>query len=255
VVRRSEMDGGNIQTLVAAQKTAQGIKFDLPTEQLFWAGDQRIMRATVKGAKLTVVHDCASGSCASVFGLALDSTNQQVYWVDQAGKAIMRVDYSGANETPLVAGLSKPWDIDLDLMHGKMYWVDEGSKSVNRANLNGSGVEVVLAYALGAPVQQAYAIAVDAANSLLYWFDNKTQIIYRATLTGTAITPLIGPADVGEARALALDLPAGKIYWSDKALKKIKRANLDGSGPEVVVDLTLESNKPPWGVVVVPASL
>lgn len=255
VVRRAEVDGSNIQTLVSAQKTTQAIKFDLPSEYLYWAGDQRIMRATVKGAQLTVVHDCATGTCASVFGLALDSTNQQVYWVDQAGKKIMRVNYSGGNETTLVTGLNKPWDIDLDLVHGKMYWVDEGTKTLSRANLDGSGVEVVLAYALGAPVRQAYAIAVDASHSLLYWFDNDTRIIYRSTLTGTAITPLIGPSDVNEARALALDLEGGKIYWSEKGLRKIKRANLDGTAPEVVVDLTLESNKPPWGVVVVPASL
>lgn len=257
VLRRAELDGSNLQTLVSAQKAALNLKFDLPSDQLFWAGDKTITSSTAKGARLTVILNCAaSGTCASVYGLALDPVDRYIYWVDQVNKAIYRIGYGGTNQTLLVgAGLNKPWDIDLDLTRGKMYWVDEGTRSLKNANLDGSNVQIVLSDTGGAPVRQPYAIAVDGHNSFLYWFDNFTRTIYRSTLTGGAVTPLIGPTNVDEARALTLDLEAGKIYWSERAKKTIKRANLDGSSPEVVIDLTVESNKPPWGVTIVPGTL
>ena len=253
VVRRAELDGTNIQTLVAAQPTARNIKFDLLSERLYWAGNNKIMSSTAKGTGLTVVLDCNIAACSSVYGLALDQVNQHIYFVDQSDKKIFRVDYAGTNLTTLVSSLGTPWDIDLDLARGKMYWVDAGTRSLRRANLNGSSRTTVLSSGGGNPVRQPYAIAVDSSNSYLYWFDNDTRTIYRSTLSGGSVTTLIGSAHVNRARALALDLDSGKIYWAENSSKKIKRANLNGTSPEVVTDLTVESNKAPWGIVVVPA--
>lgn len=257
VVRRSELDGTNIQNLVSAPNVAMNIKFDPLTEQLFWAGNKKIIRSTVKGGDLTVVLDCnIVSTCASVYGLALDPANQRVYFVDQSDKSIKRVDYAGTNVTTLIAGLNKPWDLDLDIAQGKMYWVDEGTKSLTSANLDGTNVQVVLSNAGGATsVDKPYSIAVDSANSYLYWFDRNTKAIYRSTLTGGTVTALIVQPIVDEVRALALDHDGGKIYWADNSLKKIGRANLDGSSPSTVIDLTVDTNKAPWGIVVVPASL
>lgn len=256
VVRRAELDGTNTQYLVSGQKTAMYLKFDNLSERLYWAGEKGIMSSTVKGADLSVVLDCNAAACSEAFGLALDPVNQQIYFVDMGNKKIYRIDYDGSNETELVTGLNKPWDIDLDLGGGKMYWVDEGTKTLSRANLDGSSLETVLDFAGGdTEVEQPISIAVDSDNAALYWFNKKNKTIYRSSLTGAGATAIIGPAEVQEALALDLDLDDGKIYWSDKSLKQIKRANLNGTSPEVAVDITADSNKVPWGIVIVPPSL
>jgi len=255
VVRRSAADGTNRKTLVSAQQAAQNIKFYSPTERLFWGGNQQILSSKLNGANLTLIHDCAAigTTCASVFGLALDAVGQQLYFVDQTNKAIYRVNSGGGGEQALATGLSKPWDIDLDLLHGTMYWSDEGAERIRRANLDGSSQTSILKASDGYPVKQVYALAVDALHSSLYWFDNNNKRIYRSTLAGGSPTTVVS-SGLGEVRALALDLDANKLYWADKGKKQIKRANLDGTASELMVDLSVsgESNMPPWGVVVVP---
>ena len=219
--------------------------------------------------------------------VALDITNNKIYWTENTRKKIQRADFDGTNVEDLVTGndAGAPVAIKLDLTGGKMYWIPDATSSIRRANLDGSDIEYVITTG-GYPVR----FVLDLANSKMYWTDTLGYKIHRANLDGTDmedhIQGLISPQGIAldrirntiywvqdgtnanaiyradlngsniqavitsgldEPFGLALDTAREKIYWTDTGTNKIQRANYDGTNVETFIERGLGT---PLGLVV-----
>jgi probable HAF family extracellular repeat protein len=171
-------------------------------------------------------------------GVAVDESDQKVYWTDGYGRRIQRAElfYDGGAtnvEDLITSGLVEPQDIAVDPAGGKMYWVDSGVSKIQRANLDGTDVEDLITTGLQSP----FGIALDAGGGKMYWTDPGAGKVQRAGFDGG------GPEDVviGLEGPMGIDVDpvGGKVYWANAAAGKIQRCNLDGAGgaEDLVTDL------------------
>ena len=245
-IRRADLDGSNIKTIVTGLDTPDGIALDVDEGKIYWAdlNAHKIQRADLDGSNIKTI--IAGGITPN--GIALDVDRGKIYWADPVRDKIQRANLDGSNIETLVTRL-EPDGIVLDVDRGKIYWVDRSLGTIQRANLDGSNVE-----ALVTGLTNPRGIALDMAGGQMYWMDADTGSIYRANLDGSNIETLITGLDIPN--AIALDLDRGKIYWTDEGIwmgrgrGTIQRANLDGSDVETLV--TGESIRLSYGIVLGP---
>lgn len=174
-------------------------------------------------------------------GIALDLTNQKLYWTDWIADKIQRSNLDGSGvEDVLTTGLDLPEGIEIDPENGKMYWVDSGTKKIQRANLDGSEVQDLVIYDL----VNLDALALDLANNKMYWTEWGAGAAFgrvkRANTDGSGVESLVSIPDA-IFKGIALDLTAGKIYWTDCGYHKIQRSNLNGTAVEDLVSIGLSA--------------
>jgi hypothetical protein len=218
-LRRSELDGSQVTTIVATGMTytPKQLKLDLAGQKLYWSDREgmRIQRAATDGSGLETVVTVATGDTARkdagnwCVGLALDLVHGFVYWTQKGpdnGKvgSIRRAHLQmPAGETAatrsdvevLIDGLPEPVDLDLDVAGGDMYWSDRGDDTINRA-----------------------AIEIPSGTTAATRADR--EVLVRG---------------VREAIGVTLDLERGHVYYTSGASGRVGRANLDGSGARDLV--------------------
>ncbi len=143
-VRRANLDGSNIETLISGLAGPQGIALDLGAGKVYYADSLNgsIHRANLNGSG---IEDLITTGLAAPTDLALDTTAGKMYWIDQVSDKIQRSNLNGSNVEDLVTtGIVTLGALDLDLVEGKMYWIDFPLDSIFRANLDGTNVETVL---------------------------------------------------------------------------------------------------------------
>jgi len=159
-------------------------------------------------------------------GLALDSVNGKLFWVERDSERVMSLSLSEPStptaiaQLPVGAGLR---GMAIAESIGKIYWAAENLQTIQRANVDGTNLET-LPIAAGS----FFDVQVDDQAGKLYWTDGSQ--IWKGNLDGTSAAAIISNTD--QPYYLALDLEAGKIYWTDFSRNEIGRANLDGTGRE-----------------------
>ena len=111
---------------------------------------------------------------------------QKMYWTDTGTDKIQRANLDGSNVEDILAGLSIPQGIALDLANSKMYWTDAGNGRIQRANLDGSNVEDLVT-----GLSDPFGIALDVAKGKMYWTDQYIDKIQRADLDGSNVEDLV----------------------------------------------------------------
>ncbi|MGB0716352.1 MAG: SMP-30/gluconolactonase/LRE family protein [Phycisphaerae bacterium] len=213
-------------------------------EKIYWvdAFTEKVQRANFEipseetPSSRTDVEDLVVVDLDRPFGIAIDPTNQYVYWTDYVTRSISRARLDGTETTVIVStGMKLPGGIAIDTKGGKLYWVDAGTDKLQRCNLDGSMIEDLVTKGLSIPT----AVALDLSQGHVYWSDIGNNTISRATLNGENITPVI-TSGLGSPVSIAVDAVNGKLYWSDtrpysgSADSHIKRTNLDGTGEEII---------------------
>jgi hypothetical protein len=126
------------------------IAVDLLNSKIFIAdaGAKKIWSMSLAGSSLAALATTANGF---PIGLALDPTNQQVYFaaasVAQATNFIGRVNYNGSGLTTLFAAsgaVQRCTALDLDLAHSIIYLSDARANALWRIPLGGGGATLVL---------------------------------------------------------------------------------------------------------------
>ena len=229
-IRRSDLDGSGIETLVTTGLDAPGgIALDVTGGKMYWTDwdTDKIQRSNLDGSG---VEDLITG-LPSPYAIALDVAGGKMYWTDAIADKIQRSNLDGSGVEDLITGLDAPGGIALDVTGGKMYWTDGGDKNkIQRSNLDGSGVEDLVTTGLDEPE----GIALDVAGGKMYWADNgDTDKIQRSNLDGSGVEDLV-TTGFWEPRSIALDVAGGKMYWTHSRAK-IQRSNLDGSGVEDLI--------------------
>jgi hypothetical protein len=213
-IRRANLDGTGLTTLVKGLGQPQAPVLDLAGGQMYWTergsegvGEGKIQRANFDGTGLTTL----VAGVTIPNHVALDIAGGKMYWGDVGNDIweIQRANLDGSGQEILVpyAAGAVTW-ITLDLANGKMYWTN-GVGDIRRANLDGSGQEIVVRN-LDAPV----GIALDAARGQMYWADYDRGEIWRANLDGTGQEVLI--KGLGNPSALTLDLgaPGTAVFYA-----------------------------------------
>ena len=155
-IRRANLDGSNIETLVLTENNISDLTLDANGGKIYWTeidalGDGRkIRRANLDGSNIETL---LTGLDYRPRDLALDVDRGKIYWteIDVFDRTwyseIQRANLDGSNiETLLTTELSG-YDvlilsIVLDLTGGKIYWRDRDR--IRRANLDGSNIETLL---------------------------------------------------------------------------------------------------------------
>jgi len=203
--------------------------------------NDQILRANLDGSE----GEALLTGLERVFGIALDLTNEKMYftenkYTDPQVHRITRANLDGSDPVVLVNGY-RPYGIALDVAGGKIYWTDQ-SGDIYRANLeDGSGVESVVS------TSGPYGIALDLDGGKMYWTDTDPDRVARANLDGSGVEELV--TDMNLDTAIALDVEEGKMYWGDYVFLEggiIRRANLDGSEPEEL--LNVGTGDTPYGI-------
>ena len=178
------------------------------TKGIYWTNWQfppKIQRANLDGTD----NEMLLTTELSPQGIALDTSEQKIYWANSEGGKIQRSNFDGSNiEDLVIDGLCWPSGIALDTDGGKMYWTD-GCAGIQRSNLDGTDVEMLVAKEVAYPND----VAVDINNGKIYWPNHKARKIQRANLDGTNVEDLIELPKVPE--GIALDVKRGKIYLTE----------------------------------------
>ncbi len=177
-------------------------------------------------------NDYASFTLSRVRSLALDLTNQKMYF--NTNQNLYRSDLDGQNLediTPADGVVHNPNGLALDLNNKKLYWTNV-NKTIYRADLD---AKVVNAEDITPDVKitSPGSIALDVDNQKMYFATNKE--IYQANLDGTE--PLeITPTKKTIPNGIALDLTSLKIYWTNNG-NKIYCADLDGQNAQDITPI------------------
>ena len=240
-VRRSDLDGSNIATLVTIPgDDPDGLSLDSMRGTMYWSAfsADRIYRANLDGSNPTIISNAVDGPD----GIRADSSATALYWVEHTAGQVVRSNHDGSAQTVLATGLDRPSDITIDRKNGVLYVIESVEGRILRMDLDG-GNQQTIAAGLVRPI----CIALDAVNGHLYW-TLRDGGIQRANLDGSnLITFDTSPANA-TTEGIALDLDNGHMYWTHLNIGTIERANLDGSDIKTVITGLAE----PRGLVLAP---
>lgn len=204
-IRRANLDGTNVETIVAGLSNARGLALDAAGGYVYWSDtiDRTIYRVRLDGTGFQTV-----ASTGNQLGRpTLDLVNGAVWYGDLGTGTILRANLDGTNPSVVVTGADDPLAIALDLSGGKVYWVDAQTVTnhVARANLDGTAAEVLVQFPLAS--SGLTDIAVDPAGDALFFADEITASekgIWRAGLDGSNATRMYASPIGWNAGAMAL---------------------------------------------------
>jgi low-density lipoprotein receptor class B/Ig-like domain-containing protein len=215
-IRRANLDGSSeeilIQSTVGDATNLRGIAVDHIGGMIYWCdgGNGVVKRANLDGSsEATIV---TSDPLNGLTGIALDLTNNHVYWVEQfstSGKGlgtIRRSNLDGSSPTTLVSGLGSPLWISLNVEGNTMFWTEAGypgTAKIQKALLDGTGVTDLSPMILAA----SGAAVVDPAGIAFY------APCTAATITTDPVDQTICPGTNALFTAAASGSPFLSVQW------------------------------------------
>ena len=241
LIQRANLDGTDVETLVATRSRAIGW-LSILEEKMYWWSTDGLHRANLDG---TGVEELVSGSVqyywlvgnrmywwapehlikrANLDGSAVEvvSTDRELkniigdemYWLDSTDGELQRSGLDATSFEDLVRDppIGYPFLIDA----GKIYWQQE--KKIWRFNLDGSELEI---------------LATDAwflhfAEDRIYWLTIADGVVQRSNLDGSDVETLV------KQRVRSFRTSRSRMYWSVNG--EIWKAGLEGTNAEVVVE-------------------
>jgi DNA-binding beta-propeller fold protein YncE len=164
----------------------------------------------------------------NVTSLAVDVTNDKVYWTektsDTTGK-VRRANFDGTNVEDVKSLTGIPHDIAINATGRKIYWTNSQGK-IQRFNTDGSNFQPNLITGLMNPK----SIALDGTGRKIYWTEDVGRI-RQANLDGSNIQNFA--TDLGTIGDIVV--AGDRLYWTESQNKydgRIKRAFLSGGKVE-----------------------
>lgn len=196
-VWRSDLNGGNQNRLVdltnfghPSVANAGGLAIDTANNRMIWSTENNLLRDDLSPATPQNPQGVVSGGTSSN-GVAINTSNGQVYWTTLAGNAIQTASVLGGAAANVLTGLSGAFGVAVDAINGKIYWTEPGASRIASANLDGTGVTTLVS---GTSATNAQGIALDIAHNRMYWVNDVTSTsstIYTSSLTGANVQSLI----------------------------------------------------------------
>ena len=218
-VRRSNLDGTNVVTIVPAKGTftPKQLRLEAASGKLYWSDREgmKVQRANLDGSNLETILTVATGDAARAnlsnwcVGMALDVAGGWFYWTqkgpDNGGVGSIRrahiqmpagqTDSTRTDVEILFSGLPEPIDLELDLEAGMIYWADRGDDTISRAPIEiPSGRTAATRtdrQVIVTGVREAISVAIDKRRGRLYYTGGSGQL-GRANLDGSGAKELTG---------------------------------------------------------------
>ena len=169
-----------------------------------------------------------SSAGTNVRGIALNLTNNLLYYADNGADKLHRLNLNGTGRVEiLTTGPSSfPADVEIDLAAGHLYYCDQQKAHIRRINLDGSGTPVTL---ITDTTSQPYFLDLDPVNGKIYWGDfdgvsSNTGNVFRMNLDGTSRETVV--TGNLETRGVGVDTAGGMLYWVNRNAGKIMRCPL-----------------------------
>jgi low density lipoprotein receptor-related protein 5/6 len=168
-VKRAHMDGAGVELLT--KEAARGfIALDLATQQMFWADWPSGTIRSAPIASPALVTTIVKGQPCP-FGVALDETNGNLYWLGleikekpkcEKSAAIVRARLDGSAIATILKrpGAGFEGGLAVDPALGRLYWTEAEGHDIRSASLSGGGEGVLLGTGGDFPV----GLAVDSAD-------------------------------------------------------------------------------------------
>ena len=193
-IRRSNLDGTNVQLVKNLTSAPQGITVDAAGGKIYltnaWG---KVQRMNFNGSSFQP--NLITG-LESPRNIAVDVAGGKLYWTEQTGNTtgkIRRANLDGSNVQLVKALTSAPHGLALDTKNRKIYLTNAWGK-VQRMNFDGSNFQPNLIAGLQSPRE----VAVDVAGGKLYWAERGS--LRCADLNGSniqdVVTGLAAPANI-----------------------------------------------------------
>ncbi len=216
-IRRAELDGTNIQTLLSGRAGPSNIELDVARGRMYWTEPDlgQILRASLDGSSVELVYEGGEP-----LNLKLFPSDGEPYWSDPR-RGIFRSDLDGGAVVGVVTGI-EPDGFTVDLNSRDVFWTSGGT--VFRRSLSGGLIEQVLT-----GLSDPGGMDVDSATGLLYWGDRIRDKVQRATPDGEIVQDLT----IGTPGGVQVDRRNGQVYWTE--WRSIRRGSVNGGQIEDVV--------------------
>ncbi|MCL4868141.1 MAG: hypothetical protein KJ063_04165 [Anaerolineae bacterium] len=187
---------------------------------IFWTQTEGVFRSPVTTNNPTQIVPYVGGELG---GIAVDSFNQRIFWVDFGNGGIYRANLDGSNvalEFTGGAGFSMAYD------DGYLFW--HNGNEIYRYTVGGGPLLSLITSSC--PAGQ---IALDTLNNRVYWSDNCSGDFSRMNYDGTNIDTLLFELDI---KGLTIDAAAGYLYYTETYIGDfLLRANLNGKGGQILL--------------------
>ena len=151
-IQRSNLDGSGMEDVPVAAAGPIAVAVDAIAGKLYWSeasdasNNAKIRRSNLDGTGLQLLKTLASDVNAN--GIALDLTNQMLYWGESTAVdtgLLWRSSLDGSGASAIIStGLVEVEEIALDVAGGKVYFTQPDEAEIQRANLDGSSIEPVI---------------------------------------------------------------------------------------------------------------
>ena len=217
-IERSDLDGGNITTIIppGGTFTPKQLQLDKKNGKLYWCDREgmRVMRSNLDGSNIETLVQTGYGEADRrdarrwCVGIALDVEGGRLYWTqkgnDNAGEGrIFRANLeipkgqgpaSREDIEVLFEGLPEPIDLDLDLKSRIMYWTDRGDpprgNTVNRAPMDAAPGNRKQPEILFTHLMEGIGLALDLNGERMFVTDFAGSV-YSVDLDGTNMKTLL----------------------------------------------------------------
>ena len=182
-IRRSNLNGGNIQIIRNLTTAPAGITVDTVNSKIYVTTERgKIQQINIDGSQyqpnLIVGLDTPKD-------IAVDAGSGKMFWITETG-SVYYANLDGSGVSELASGYGTLGGIAVG--GGKVYWTEETSDSagkIHSANVDGSNVQELVSLN-AAP----YGISVDAAAKKLYWTNSRGKIMH-SNLNGNSIRDVV----------------------------------------------------------------
>ena len=152
-IYRCDLDGSNIQLLPDTSngfdmlRHVNDIEVAASIGKVYYTNNEHaqfsrfngIRRANLDGSGVEDIFSAQPEE--GILLLAIDETNNHLYYSDEKDGTITRASLDGSNASVIVSGVTQIYDLEVDPEEGKLYY--SSSALLGRANLDGTGQETL----------------------------------------------------------------------------------------------------------------
>ena len=203
-IRRSQLDGSGVAVVLSGiTADADGLALDVTNERLLWCRRSETAGAIYRVNTDGTQYGTLIGGQFAPKSVTVDTVNQHVYWIFQAG--VKRANLDGSAVATVISWPDEPavYDIAVDPVAQHIYWSIRNVGSpvslakIRRCNYDGAGSVNLIA---GLDSKYEIPIALDKPGGKIYWYESTAKRIRRAELDGTAIENVVSSGLVSVTR-------------------------------------------------------
>lgn len=230
----TDLNGGGLANILPGSMVVSGVGADDAADMVFWqqphhgAGQQqwKIHAANRNGSSHSIIASW-NQPIANSYGVAVDRTNQRVYWTDING--INSSNYNGTGATTVISSFD-PVDVEVDPAANKVFWITHGGSSVNiwSAGLNGSNPTSLATL----PYSYVHGITVNPNTQTVYWSDYLAGTVSALPYAGGTPTTIL--SNYQYVQGLEYEATTNRLYMINKGAASVAWMNPAG-GPLTTV--------------------